>query len=74
MSSDELFPPVDPVDSMVGIPKVVPRRKRFGPRSKELYNQMLKEQKDLRELKGNEPLPNPSLNGQYPYPSIDRLA
>ena len=55
MSLENSFPPVDPV-SPVEVPWiVVPRRRKFGQRSREKYNQLLQSQSDLSEL--TEPAP-----------------
>jgi hypothetical protein len=55
MTVDDPFFPVDPVSSMIGPWKVVPRRRRFGPKSRELYKKLNQIQKELKD--GDEPPP-----------------
>jgi hypothetical protein len=62
MPDDNLFPPVDAVSSMVGPHIVVSRRRWFGQRSRELYNQLLQDQKELRESAGPAPPNQPPVS------------
>ncbi len=49
MPFEDTFPPVDSISPLVGPEIVVPRRRRFGRRSREQYNELLQSQKELRE-------------------------
>jgi hypothetical protein len=76
ISADDLFPPVEPVDSLIGPWKVVPRRRRFGQKSRELYKELNQTQKELKETKGKKS-PRGSLPPELGSPenpsSIDKL-
>jgi hypothetical protein len=76
ISADDLFPPVEPVDSLIGPWKVVPRRRRFGQKSRELYKELNQTQKELKESKGKNSSPGfapPEPGSPENPPAIDKL-
>ena len=78
MSLEDSFPPIDPVSSLEGPWIVVPRRRRFGSKSREEYNQLLQSQSELSELSEpgsrlQAPVP-PAVNPPENIPHFDQLA
>ncbi len=54
MTVDDPFPPVDPIVQTPRAQKVIPRRRRFGQKSRELQNELNREHKKLRDMKDGE--------------------
>jgi hypothetical protein len=78
MSSDEAFPPVDPIVPTPGPGRVVPRRRHFSQKSRELnnlLNQKRKELKDQMDSVGKTPPLGPGSSQTPPIPpKFDKLA
>jgi len=74
MSMDESFPPIDPVSSLSGPMIVVPRgRRRFGQRSRELYNQLHQIQKEWTDSAPPAPPRDSSFPIEKNHPRFDKL-